>query len=391
MASPRKICVVTGTRAEYGLLFWLMKEIDADPALTLQLIVTGTHLEARFGNTVEVIERDGFKVDARVALDLADDAPVTVARASGTAVAGIAAALDDLKPEIVVVLGDRFEILAAAQAAMLTRTPIAHIHGGEATEGLIDEAIRHAITKMAHLHFPSAEPYRTRIIQMGEDPARVFTVGAPGLDNIEREKLLERDALSDAVGLDLSGDYFLVTYHPVTLSEDDPARAINALLAALDDNPAHKVIFTGVNADPGNAAIADAVHTYVTNNRNRARAVTSLGQVRYLSAMKHCACVIGNSSSGLIEAPSMHVPTVNVGARQRGRLRAASVIDCDDGAEDIKAAIAKAVSSDHMALTRNVINPYGAPGASVLIKDHLADADLDGILMKRFHDLQGAA
>ncbi len=391
MTAIRTICVVTGTRADYGLLYWLMKDVDADPSLELQLIVTGTHLEPRFANTVEVIERSGIRIDARVPLDIADDNPVTVARATGAAVAGVAAALDTLKPDIMVVLGDRYEILAAATAAMLSRIPIAHIHGGEATEGLIDEAIRHAITKMAHLHFPSAELYRRRIIQMGEDPARVCTVGAPGLDSIERETLLDRAALADAVGLDLAGDFFLVTYHPVTLSEDDPTAAIDALLAALDAYPGHKVIFTGVNADPGNAAIAEAIHAYVARHPGRAVATTSLGQTRYLSAMKHCAAVIGNSSSGLIEAPSLHVPTVNIGERQRGRLRAASVVDCKDGTDGIMAAIAKALSADHTALTRDVENPYGPPGASSKIKDHLAAANLDGILMKRFHDLQGPA
>ena len=390
MTPPRKICVVTGTRAEYGQLFWLMREIADDPTLSLQLIVTGTHLEPRFGNTVEIIERDGFEIAARVPLDLAEDRPTAIARAAGTAVTGIAEALDALQPDIMVVLGDRYEILAAAQAAMIVRCPIAHIHGGETTEGQIDEAIRHAITKMAHLHFASAEPYRRRIIQMGEAPERVFTVGAPALDNIERLALLDPKALGDDIGMDIADGYFLVTYHPVTLSRDDPAAPVNALLEVLDRHPERKVIFTGVNADPGYAVIDAAIAAYSAARPDRTRTVTSLGQVRYLSALKHCDAVIGNSSSGLTEAPAMHVPTVNIGVRQQGRLRAASVIDCDADVNSIDAALTHALSTEHKARARTADNPYGGPGASAKIKAALATAELDGILMKHFHDLNSA-
>lgn len=387
MTTARKICVVTGTRAEYGLLFWLMKEITADPALQLQLIVTGAHLEPKFGHTVDVIEADGLAVDARVPLDLGDDSGSGIAAASAAALAGVSDALARLQPAIVVLLGDRYEILAAATAAMLHRIPIAHIHGGEATEGLIDEAVRHAITKMAHLHFATAEAYRQRIIQMGEQPERVFNFGAPGLDNIDRLTLMNRETLGRDIGLDLSQGYFVVTYHPVTLSDADPALAVDALISALGAFSESKVIITGVNADPGNAVINRSIHAFAEQNPERVKIAGSLGQIRYLSALKHCRAVIGNSSSGLIEAPSFGVPTVNIGERQRGRLKASSVIDCDETRPAIEQAITLAISDQHMQVAKQTTNPYGTAGASARIKDSLAEADLNNILMKRFFDL----
>lgn len=386
--SERKICVVTGTRADYGLLYWLMKEIDADPALCLQLVVTGAHLEQRFGHTIGVIEADGFTIAARVPINLTDDSAVGVALSMGLALSGIAKAITDLEPDIMVVLGDRFEILSAAEAAMLCRIPIAHIHGGEATEGLIDEPIRHAITKMSHLHFSAAESYRRRIIQMGERPDSVFTVGAPGLDNIARLTLLDRETLATDLNIPLDQGYFLVTYHPVTLSGDDPGGAITMLIKALNRFPEKKVILTGVNADPGNSAIDRLFSSYARNNPARVVTAVSLGQRRYLSAMKHADIIVGNSSSGLIEAPDFGVPTVNIGDRQRGRLKADSVIDCRSDEESIAAALTKALSPSHRKIAASAENPYGAPGASVRIKDALRDALLDdSMLMKRFFDI----
>ena len=386
--AERKICVVTGTRADYGLLYWLMKEIDADPALCLQLIVTGAHLEPRFSHTVDVIEADGFTIDARVPIDLSDDSAVGIATSMGLALSGIAKAITDLKPDIVVVLGDRFEILSAAEAAMLCRIPIAHIHGGEATEGLIDEPIRHAITKMSQLHFATAEPYRRRIIQMGEQPDSVFTVGAPGLDNIARLTLLDREALGANLNLSLEQGYFLVTYHPVTLSGDDPGEAVTNLIKALDLFPEKKIILTGVNADPGNSEIDRLFSSYARNNSARVHSAVSLGQIRYLSAMKHADVIVGNSSSGLIEAPAFGVPTVNIGERQRGRLKADSVIDCASNEAAIADALTKALSPSHRKIAASAANPYGTPGASASIKGTLRDAQLhEGVLMKRFFDM----
>ncbi len=384
---PRKICIVTGTRAEYGLLYWLMRNIENDPALTLQLIVTGTHLEPKLGHTVDVIEADGFKIDARVPIELTGDTPASIARSTGLATAGIAEAFETLNPDIIVLLGDRFEMLAAATAAMLTRNVIAHIHGGEATEGSIDEAIRHAISKMSHFHFASAEAYRLRIIQMGEIPDHVFNVGAPGLDNIEKLTLLDRDTLGHEIGLDLAFGYFLVTYHPVTLLNDSPENVINGLFAAMDTYQDLKIIFTGVNADPGNIVIDQLIKQYAAKNTSRIKVATSLGQTRYLSALKHCNAVIGNSSSGLIEAPSMGVPTVNIGDRQKGRLRATSVIDCAESHDGVLNALNKAMSDEHQLLSRQTVNPYGQSGASSKICELVKHAQLEGVLMKRFYDL----
>ncbi len=384
--AERKICVVTGTRAEYGLLYWLMKEIEDDPALTLQLVVTGAHLSPQFGDTWKVIEGDGFAIGAKVDLDIGDDTPVGVSRSMGLCVAGMAKAFDGLKPGIVVVLGDRYEILAAAEAAMIARIPIAHIHGGEATEGLIDEAIRHSVTKMAHLHFAGAEEYRRRIIQLGEDPERVFNVGAPGIDNIVKLDLLSLPDLERDTGLELGKDFFLVTYHPVTL-DNDPAGAVGEMLTALDEFPGHRVIVTGVNADPGHAQIDRVLSDYANRHPKRVSLHGSLGQRRYLSAMKHAAAVIGNSSSGIIEAPALGVPTVNLGERQRGRVRSASILDCVEKAVNIADTIRKALSGEFLETMKTAVNPYGNGGASRKIKDYLKSADLSNILMKRFHNI----
>ena len=384
----RRICVITGSRAEYGLLYWVMREIADDPALQLQIIATHTHLAPAYGMTVHEIEADGFIVDERVETLLATDGPVAIAKSMALATMGVAEALARLQPDIVVVLGDRYELLAAAQAAMVARIPIAHIHGGEASEGQIDEAIRHSISKMALLHFVAAEAYRSRVIQLGEAPDRVFNFGAPGLDHLRRLPLLERDALGRALDVDLSDRYFMVTYHPVTLSDAPSGDTIAALLAALDAFPDVAVVFTGTNADRAGSDISRAIDDYVGRQPGRARCFTSLGRHRYLSALSHCAAVIGNSSSGLHEAPSLKTPTVNIGDRQRGRLKAGSVIDCGEDAEAIRAAIERALSPTFQAGLAAVVSPYGDDGhASHRIKETLKTVSLKGILFKRFHDL----
>ena len=380
---PRTIGVVTGNRAEYGLLRWTMQEISDDPALDLQLIVTGQHLEPRFGETARFIEEDGFAIDARVPIDL--DAG-SAARSMAKALGGIADALERLRPDVLLLLGDRFEIHAAATAAMVARVPIAHIHGGEATEGAIDEAIRHAVTKMAHLHFVSAEAYRRRVIQLGEAPERVFLVGAAGLDNIERLQLLDEKKLEDALGVAL-GRFLLVTYHPATLAPAAAAGGAAELLAALDRFPDYSVLFTGTNADPGGAEIRGLIEAYAKAQPGRVILRESLGQLLYLSALKASAAVVGNSSSGILEAPSLGVPTVNLGDRQRGRLRAASVIDCAETKDGIAAAIARALDPRFRAGLDPAATPYGAPGAARRIRDVLRAYPLDGILVKAFYDL----
>lgn len=383
----RRICVVTGTRAEYGLLSRLMHEIKADPALELQVIATGAHLSPEFGLTYRVIEEDGFTIDAKVEMLLSSDTPVGIAKSIGLGVIGLADAFGRLRPDIMVCLGDRYEILAAAQAAMAARIPIAHIHGGESTEGAIDEAVRHAVTKMSHLHFVAAEPYAKRVIQMGEDPLRVFNFGAPGIDNIKRLKLLSKAEFEASIGFELGAMSLLVTYHPVTLSNDGPEAALRELFTALDRFPEAKVVFTSPNADAGGRSIVEMIEGYAAKNPDRVKAVTSLGQLRYLSAMSHVDALVGNSSSGIIEAPALKKPAVNIGERQKGRLRASSVIDCGETADVIAGAIKKAVSPEFKETLGATVSLYGDGNASARIKDRLRDVVLDGILIKKFHDI----
>ncbi|RNB53846.1 UDP-N-acetylglucosamine 2-epimerase (hydrolyzing) [Brevibacillus gelatini] len=385
--SRRKICVVTGTRAEYGLLQWLMREIQDDPRLHLQIIVTGMHLSPEFGLTYKTIEQDGFTIDEKVEMLLSSDSPVGIATSIGVATIGFANAFHRLKPDIVVVLGDRYEILAAAQAAMVARLPLAHLHGGEKTEGLIDEAIRHSVTKMSHLHFVSTEDYRRRVIQLGEDPSRVYNVGAMGIDQIRRLTLLSKEAFEEAIGFKLGQLNFLVTYHPVTLNEESPAEHLQQLFQALDYFPEGKIIFTKPNSDTDGRVIAQMIDEYVCLNQSRAIAVTSLGQLRYLSAIQHCDIVLGNSSSGLIEVPYFKKPTVNIGIRQQGRLKPGSVIDCNESKEDIIAAIKKALTPAFQESLRTVELPFGDGFAAVKVKDILANIELEGIVMKSFYDL----
>jgi UDP-hydrolysing UDP-N-acetyl-D-glucosamine 2-epimerase len=386
----RRICVFTGTRAEYGLLYWLMKEMQADPCIDLQLLVSGSHLASEFGETWRQIVADGFAIDAKVDMLLASDEPVAVAKSMALGLAGFAEALERLKPELLVLLGDRYEALAAAEAAMLLRVPIAHIHGGEATEGAIDDSIRHAITKMAHLHFAATELYRGRILQLGEAPERVFTVGAPGLDHIDLTKLIDRRELECELGFQFGDRNLLVTYHPATLDPANPAAAVRRLFDALDQMPGVRVIITKSNADVGGRVINAVIDDYAGQRPGLVLAVSSLGQQRYLSVMAQVDAVVGNSSSGIIEAPAMGKPTVNIGPRQQGRARAPSVIDCADDTDAIVAAIARALSPGAQATAARRESPYGTGGASKRIKNVLATVELDRLLAKRFHPLRAA-
>jgi UDP-hydrolysing UDP-N-acetyl-D-glucosamine 2-epimerase len=384
----RKICVFTGTRAEYGLLYWLLKEMQADSRIDLKVLVSGSHLEPEFGETWREIAADGFAIDAKVDMHLDSDAPVAVAKSMALGLAGCAEALDRLKPDLLVVLGDRYEALAVAEAALLLRIPIAHIHGGEATEGAIDEQIRHALTKMAHLHFAATEPYRERILQMGEASERVFTVGAPGLDHIGKTKLLDRNDLERELGFQFGERNLLVTYHPATLDPARPAETFRRVLDALDRLPEVHLILTKSNADIGGRAINSTIDDYARGRQGRVLAVSSLGQQRYLSVMAQVDAVVGNSSSGIIEAPAMGKPTVNIGPRQQGRVRAPSVIDCADDTVAILAAIGCALSPASKAMAARRESPYGRGGASRRIKDVLATVELDFLLAKRFHPLR---
>lgn len=385
----RKICVVTGTRAEYGLLYWLMKEIQQDDALELQIIATGMHLSPEFGLTYQTIEQDGFIINEKVEILLSSDTPVGIAKSIGLGVIGFADALTRLSPTIMVVLGDRYEILAAAQAALVANIPIAHIHGGELTEGLIDEAIRHSITKMSLWHFTSTERYRKRVIQLGEAPERVFNVGAVGLDNINKLPLLNLKKFEKSINFKLGRINFLVTYHPVTLSPATSQQRIQELLRALNLYSDAHIIFTQANADTGGRVINQELEKFVSVHANRMLLVKSLGQIRYLSAIQHVDAVLGNSSSGLIEVPSFRKPTINIGDRQKGRIKALSVIDCKEDSNSIQEAIRTALSETFQRKVKTVVNPYRNGNVAERIVAYLKVLDIaETSIMKKFHDLE---
>lgn len=387
MTARRKICVFTGSRAEYGLLSKTMRRIQEDPALELQVLVSGAHLSDTHGATWTAIAADGFTIDAKVEMDLSDDTPLGLARATGQAVSDLAAALAGLAPDILVVLGDRYEAFAAAAAAMLLRLPIAHIHGGETTAGAIDEAIRHAITKMAHIHFAAAPLYGARIRQLGEAPESIFVVGAPGLELIDDTAFLDAAALSAEIGFELGPDVFVITYHPETIERSDPGPAVDRLLEALDSFPRHQMVFTMANADIAGRVINERLRRYVDRHPGRMFLTASLGLRRYMSLVRLARVVIGNSSSGVIEAPSLGIPAVNIGTRQKGRLQAPSVIDCDGTAEAIRAAVTQAVSEPHQRLAAAASSPLKRADTADSITAALKQVPLDRILVKTFHDL----
>lgn len=383
----RKICVVTGTRAEYGLLRWVMQGIDSEPTLTLQTIATGMHLSPEFGLTYREIEKDGFRIDRKVEMLLSSDTSVGISKSMGLAICGFGDALNELRPDLMLVLGDRFEILAAVSAAMVARIPVAHLHGGEATEGLIDESIRHAITKMAHLHFVAAEPYRKRVVQLGESPDRVFLVGGLGVDNIVRLPLLDRLPLEQALDFKLGQRNLLVTFHPVTLEENSAEEQMEDLLAALAELKDTHLIFTMPNSDTGGRILFQMIEKFVAQEPISRKAYTSLGQIRYLSCLKHVDGVVGNSSSGLAEAPSFKTATVNIGDRQRGRLKSVSVIDCEANRASIRSALERMFSPAFQTILPNAENPYGSGGASEAIVQTLTRLPFDRLLKKRFFDI----
>lgn len=384
----RSICFATGTRAEYGLLQWVLHEIKQDPDLELQIIATGMHLSPEFGLTYKDIEADGFEIDEKVEMLLSSDTPVGVAKSMGLGTIGFAEAFDRLDPDIALIPCDRFEALAAAQAAMVARIPIAHAYGGEATEGLIDDPVRHSLTKMSHFHFVTAEPYRKRVIQLGEHPERVYNYGAPQLDHLKRLNFLNRESFEEFVDFRLGEKSCIVTYHPVTLSDTSPAEPFRELLVALDDIPDLRIVFTKCNADTEGRVINQMIEEYVADHKERSRVFTSLGQRRYLSALHHVDAVVGNSSSGIIEAPAIPVPTVNIGDRQSGRLRADSVIDCDEERESIRNAVEQALSPTFQKEIQGVTSPYGKGNASSKIKNKLREVPTgEDVLKKGFYDL----
>ncbi|PMG48470.1 UDP-N-acetyl-D-glucosamine 2-epimerase, UDP-hydrolysing [Vibrio lentus] len=385
MQTHKKVAVFTGTRAEYGLLFWLLKDIQSDPDLTLQLLVSGMHLSPEFGDTYKQIEKDGFQIDEKIEILLSSDSPVGTAKSMGLGVLGFADALSRLAPDVLVILGDRFEALAAAQTAMILRIPIIHLHGGEITEGAYDDAIRHAITKLSYLHGTSTDEYRNRVIQLGESPERVKNVGAIGLDHLNRGSFMTISELSKSLNFDLTGPYFVVTYHPVTLGDESPEDSFQALLDALDEYPNHQIILTYPNADDGGRRIIPMLEAYAAKQPSRVLAIPSLGQIRYLSSVKHAAAVIGNSSSGIIEVPAFDVPTVNIGSRQKGRLAAKSVLNCEPSLASITEAISDAVKRNYKLDGETIINPYGQGNTSGQVIEMLKSLRFER--SKAFHDL----
>lgn len=383
----RKICVLTGTRAEYGLLRWVMHEIKNSAELELQVIATGMHLSPEFGLTYKEIEADGFQIDRKVEMLLSSDTPVGISKSMSLAICGLSDALAELQPDLLMVLGDRYEILAAVSVAMIARIPVAHLHGGEATEGLIDESIRHAVTKMSHLHFVAAPEYRQRVIQLGESPHRVFLVGGLGVDNIKRLPILGRHELEKALDFKLGRRNLLVTFHPVTLDQESPERQMTELLAVLEGLEDTHLIFTMPNADTHGRVIFRMIEEFVARHPLRSKAFTSLGQLRYLSCMQHVDGLIGNSSSGLTEAPSFQKGAINIGDRQRGRLKAMSVIDCEINRVAIKAALSQLFSVPFQNKLATVINPYGCGGASEAIVRVLESASFEGLIKKHFFNI----
>lgn len=382
----RKICVVTSTRAEYGLLYWLLKEIKADSELKLQLIVTGMHLSPEFGLTYKEIEKE-FKIDKKIEILSGSHTSLDICAEMARVYEKFASALAELKPDILVLLGDRYEIFGVAGVASIMQIPIAHIHGGETTQGAFDEAFRHSITKMSHIHFAATNEYANRIIQLGEDPSRVFNVGGPGIENIKKLNLLNKDEFEKSIDFRLAKKNILITFHPVTLENSSAREQFNELLNALDELEETNFIFTKANSDTDGDVINKMIDEYVSENSQKAVAFASLGQLRYLSAIKFVDIVLGNSSSALLEVPSFKKATINIGDRQKGRARASSVIDVRPVKEEILAAIKRAYSKEFEQTLKDTINPYDGGNPSKKMVKILKEIKLDGILKKKFYDI----
>jgi GDP/UDP-N,N'-diacetylbacillosamine 2-epimerase (hydrolysing) len=387
MDKDRTICVVTGSRAEYGLLYWLIKRIELTYGVNLQIIVTGMHLSPEFGLTYKHIEQDGYNIDKKIEILLSSDSEVGISKSMGLGMISFSEAFDELKPDLLVVLGDRFEIFTAASAATVAKIPIAHLHGGETTEGAFDESFRHAITKMSHLHFTATERYRKRVIQLGEHPDRVFNVGAIGVYNINKFKILSKKEFEKSIDFKLGKKNLLVTFHPVTLEKSTAAEQFKNLLTALEKLHETNIIFTKSNADTGGNIINKMIDQYVKEHLKTTISFVSLGQLRYLTAIKYVDGVVGNSSSGLIEAPSLKTGTIDIGDRQRGRIKPDSVISCLPTLKDITRALNELFSSEFRQSVEKIVNPYGKTDTVESIFTKLQNFPLNEILKKKFYDL----
>jgi len=381
----RKICVVTGSRAEYGILRGLMKAINNDPDLTLQVIATNQHLSKLQGETYKEIEHDGFTIDYKVYMadDVAPDNANSTAKSISRGVSGFADTFDALKPDMLLILGDRYEMLAVASTALIYKIPIAHLHGGEITEGAFDDAIRHAITKMSHLHFTSTEAYRKRVIQLGEQPNRVFNVGALGVENVMKNDFMTKEEIEQSLNFQMTDRCFLCTYHPVTLSNMSSETQIFNLLTALDNYKDYHIIFTYSNSDTNSQIIIKRIQEYVDQNTGRCMFIPSLGQRRYFSVLKYVKAVLGNSSSGIIEVPSFGIPTLDIGDRQKGRIAADSVIHCDYSMEDIMGGLEKVTAYK----ASKINNPYYKEGTCDTIMQVIKTYPLENIVQKHFYDI----
>ena len=382
----RKICVISGSRADYGLLRWVMQGIKDDPELILQVVVTGMHLSGTFGYTYKEIEADGFKIDIKIEMLGTLDTPIEIAESMGRGLIGFGRAFAELQPDIIVVLGDRFEIFSSVAAALVARIPVAHIQGGETTVGAFDEAFRHSITKMSQIHFVAAKEYRNRVIQLGENPSNVFLVGGLGVDNIRNLRLLNKRELEESLELKFGKKSLMITFHPVTLENQTAEYQMAELLKALSGLRDTTLIFTMPNADTGGRALISMIEAFVMHHTN-ARAFTSLGQLRYLSCIAHVDGVVGNSSSGITEVPSFKKGTINIGDRQLGRLQARSIINSQPDTKNISAAIKSLYSEDFKTILEETTNPYGEGGASARVVKVLREVTLEGIVKKTFHDL----
>ena len=382
----RKICVVTGTRAEYGLLRRLLLILKNDPQIELQLVVTGSHLSPSHGMTINEIEGDGFVPVAKLSVDLSDDSKLATVKAMADVTSQIAETLSSLNPDVVVLLGDRYEILATAQAALILDIPVAHIHGGEITSGAFDDNIRHAITKMSSLHFVAAEEYARRVVQLGEQPSSVLNVGSLGVENALASKPMNKSDLSKALNVELESPILLVTYHPTTRSTMSVNEEIDQVLSALENFSYCSIVFTGVNADPGNADVSSQIAKFVQRDTRLRSLHASLGQSKYLSLLNLCDVVIGNSSSGIIEAPAFGKPTVNIGNRQDGRLRADSIIDVGVTKQEIQTAIETTLSPTWRERYAKTVSSYKSSNTAQLIADTLKNTELN--LHKTFFDIK---
>lgn len=383
----RKICVVTGSRAEYGLLSNLMQEIKKADDLQLQVIATNMHLSPEFGLTFREIEKDGFHIDKKVEMLLSSDTANATAKSVGLGMIGFADAYEDLLPDLLVVLGDRYEIFAAVSVALFFKIPVAHLHGGEITEGAYDDSLRHAITKMSHLHFTSTEEYRNRVIQLGENPNRVFNVGALGVENIKQMLFLSKEELELSLNFRLGEKMLLITFHPVTLEHNTACQQCNNLLEVLDRHPDYRILFTLPNSDTDGRCIIQCIQDFVLRNKERAIAFNSLGKIRYLSALKYASAVIGNSSSGILEVPSFGIPTLNIGDRQKGRITAESVVHAGTTVEEIEAGFNQLFSDKIVSVAQTRKNPYEKEGTTNAIIQVLRSIPLQGIVQKTFYNL----